>query len=98
MSTAQNFVSELNQIQRDEQNFADRRLLALWVARVRLTAPTWSRIDTKSEDATEAYQFDDGSIIVIGNPRQVYFPVLAYETPMFNDKLNHLENPNFVAM
>lgn len=80
MTIAKKFVKELNLIHRDEKGFYDLSLANGFIARVRhasvrVTYP----MGTDSYDATERHEFDDGSVIVIGNPDQITFSLLAYE-------------------
>lgn len=80
MNVAQKFVKELGLITRDEKGFYSLRLAKGWIARVRhasvrVTYP----MGTDSYDATERHEFDDGSVIVIGNPEQITYSLNVYE-------------------
>ena len=77
---ANKFVKELRLISRDEQGFYDRRIAGGWIARVRhqslrVTYP----MGTDSYDATERHEFEDGSVIMVGNPDQITYSLNVYE-------------------
>lgn len=76
---ANKFVKELKLISRDEQGFYDSRLADGWIARVRhasvrVTYP----MGKDSYDATERHEFDDNSVIIVGNPDQIAFSLNVY--------------------
>lgn len=80
MTVAKKFVKELSLISRDEKGFYNCRIAEGWIARVRhasvrVTYP----MGTDSYDATERHEFDDGSVIVVGNPDQVTYSLNVYE-------------------
>ena len=80
MTIANKFAKELKLIQMDEKGFYNSRLAEGWIARVRhasvrVTYP----VGTDSYDATERHEFDDGSVIVVGNPDQITYSLNVYE-------------------
>lgn len=77
---ANKFIRDLRLISRDEQGFYEPRLADGWVARVRhasvrVTYP----MGTDSYDATERHEFNDGSVIIVGNPDQITYSLNVYE-------------------
>lgn len=71
---ANKFIRDLRLISRDEQGFYEPRLADGWIARVRhasvrVTYP----MGTDSYDATERHEFNDGSVIIVGNPDQITY-------------------------
>lgn len=77
---AQKFVKELGLISRDEKGFYNSRLASGWIARVRHQSLRVSfPMGTNSYDATERHEFDDGSVIIVGNPDQIVFSLNVYE-------------------
>lgn len=77
---AQKFVKELGLISRDEKGFYNSRLASGWIARVRHQSLRVSfPMGTDSYDATERHEFDDGSVIIVGNPDQIVFSLNVYE-------------------
>lgn len=80
MTIAQKFIKELGLISMDEKGFYNSRLANGWIARVRHQSLRVSfPMGTDSYDATERHEFADGSVIVVGNPGQITFSLIAYE-------------------
>lgn len=80
MNQAQRFLLELGFIERDRENFADGLLLSDFVRRVRRAAVEEDfPFGIDSYDPSVQFKFEDGSVLHIGNPAQVSYPVSAYE-------------------
>lgn len=77
---AQKFVKELGLISRDEKGFYNSRLANGWIARVRhqslrVTYP----MGKDSYDATERHEFEDGSVLMVGNPDQITYSLNVWQ-------------------
>lgn len=80
MTIANKFIRELKLIPRDEKGFYDPRLANGWIARVRHQSLRVSfPMGKDSYDATERHEFDDGSVIVVGNPDQITYNLNVYK-------------------
>ena len=76
---AQKFVKELGLISRDEKGFYNSGLAEGWIARVRHQSLRVSfPMGKDSYDATERHEFDDGSVIIVGNPDQITYSLNVY--------------------
>lgn len=80
MNQAQRFLLELGFIERDRENFADGLLLCGFMDLVRRAAVEEDfPFGMDSYDPSVQFKFEDGSVLHIGNPAQVSYPVSAYE-------------------
>lgn len=80
MTITNKFIKELNLISRNEKGFYETRLANGWIARVRHQSLRVSfPMGTDSYDATERHEFEDGSVIVVGNPDQITYSLNVYE-------------------
>lgn len=79
-NNANKLIKELGLIPRDEKGFYNRRLANGWIARVRNQSLRVSFPQGEdSYDATERHEFKDNSVIVVGNPDQITYPINVYE-------------------
>lgn len=76
-TTAQRLAARFGRVRRDRENFADRNE---WAKLLKLAKNISTRItfDPASYDPTLNVYFDDGSHLVIANPRQSSYPGSAY--------------------
>lgn len=80
MNQAKRFLRELSLIERDCRGYADSLLLCGFMDRVRRAAVEEDfPFGIDSYDPSVQFKFEDGSVLHIGNPAQVSYPVSAYE-------------------
>lgn len=79
MTIANDFLRELALIERDRRNYADGLHLCGFMDRVRRAAIEEDfPFGIDSYDPSVQFKFEDGSVLHIGNPAQVSYPVNAY--------------------